>query len=224
MKLIDLLGVAVLASSSPAVTVLGFLGLGAFVAWIVAVDREERAAKRAAATIERSIRAGGQLRDRLGYLVLYDAPPRFGIVDDGALRTWPITREVSATVEGTGSVSVTRGRNLAAKAIGGAIVPGGLFFIGNAKDTVHDHRELYLILEGPDWAYSEQLQPSLGAAARQFALTIGVMARTADTTTAADDAEEQLRLLTQLLESGVLTQDEFDAKKAEILTRPGLPK
>lgn len=67
---------------------------------------------------------------------------------------WPITVDVRASVEAAGSISVTRGRNLAAKALGGALVPGGVFLFGNAKDTAHDNRELYLIVEGPDWAHT----------------------------------------------------------------------
>ncbi len=76
-------------------------------------------------------------------------------------------------------MSVTRGRNLAAKAIGGALVPGGVFVFGNAKDRVHNHRELYLIIDGPDWAYTLRLNPKSGEAARRFAQNLRLTARQA---------------------------------------------
>jgi hypothetical protein len=130
---------------------------------------------------EDRIRSQGRIAERLGPIVLYADPPKLWgpITYDptGPGRDWAITSEVTASVEAAGSISVTRGRNLAAKAAGGALFPGGVFLFGNARETVHDFRELYLILEGPDWGHTWQVDPNQGEEARRFAQAVNVMAR-----------------------------------------------
>ncbi len=93
--------------------------------------------------------------------------------------------------EAAGKVSVTRGRNLSAKAIGGALVPGGVFIFGNAKDRMHDHCELYLIIDGPDWAYTLRLDPNSGEAAHRFAQNVRLTARQAPTPEAPKSTRPQ---------------------------------
>lgn len=89
----------------------------------------------------------------LGALRVFDSPPSLVAIPAdmaaGEVLTWPITSEVRAEVEAVGSVSMTRDRNLAAKALGATVVPGGVFLFGNVKERVHDNRDLYLGIEGP---------------------------------------------------------------------------
>jgi hypothetical protein len=132
--------------------------------------------------VEKRLRSHGTFTDRVGDALLYVNPSRFGIATDavGNVRSWPLTPDTRASIETAGNVSVTRGRNLAAKAIGGALVPGGVFVFGNAKDRVHDNRELYLIVEDPEWAYTLRLNPALGGDARRFAQSLNLAARHSD--------------------------------------------
>jgi hypothetical protein len=156
---------------------LAVFGLIGAVFWVI---DKVRAAEDSRAR-EQRVRAVGRIRDRLGEAVLYANPPRFGILEPDRVnpRTWPLTPDVTVSVEAAGNASVTRGRNLAAKAIGGALVPGGVFLFGNAKNQVHDHRELYLIIDGPDWAYTLRVDPNSGEAARRFAQNLRLAARQA---------------------------------------------
>jgi hypothetical protein len=66
-------------------------------------------------------------------------------------RAFNLSRGTRAAVDATGNVAVTRGRNLGDKAMGTLVLgPIGLFAIGNAKETTHDFRELYLTVSSPD--------------------------------------------------------------------------
>ena len=88
-------------------------------------------------------------------------------------------------------MSVTRGRNLSAKAIGGALVPGGVFIFGNAKDRMHDHCELYLIIDGPDWAYTLRLNPNSGEQHTDSPENVRLTARQAPTPEAPKSTRPQ---------------------------------
>jgi hypothetical protein len=137
--------------------------------------------------------------------------------------------EVTATCDSAGNIAVTRGRNLAAKGVGTVLLgPIGLFGMGNAKERQVDTRELYLLVEGPGWAYTQKFQPDLGGPLRQFAQQINVVAakhhktqsdRTSVPAASAPDIAAQLRELATLRDDGVLTAEEFAASKAKLLER-----
>ncbi len=159
----------------------------------------------------------------LGNLTLF--PDR---LVDHELRHLPFNGPVEATADTAGNIAVTRGRNLAAKA-GGTMVfgPLGLFLAGNAKERATDSRELYLLVEGPGWAYTHQFAPDLGRAVRDFAATINITARSywqgqdvakarADPGTASEGVEELVQLA-ELHRAGTLTDAEFAAAKAKLL-------
>jgi len=79
-----------------------------------------------------------------------------------------------------------------------------------------DTRELYLIIEGRGWAISESVPPYQGKQAREFAAKINGQATTAAPT---GDPLTQLRELGELRDAGVVTTEEFEAKKAALLER-----
>lgn len=140
--------------------------------------------------MERSIDEGGQVECRYGDLVLYREPPKVEIYvpqeAPGGAPLAPrklsvtVTTDLTAEIETAGNVSVTRGRNLAAKAAGTVFTPAGvgIFLFGNAKHYTHDHRELYLILESAGEAEAIPIDPNFGAQARQFASAVNKLART----------------------------------------------
>lgn len=136
---------------------------------------------------DQSVSLEAKIRDRagrpthwLGEVVLTVDPERLVITNPAkaqVLRVHQLDPSVKASVDVAGNISVTRCRNLAKKAVAGAIIPGAIFVAGNAKETVHDHRELYLVVEADTWAEVQQLDPNLGAEARRFAQQINLAAR-----------------------------------------------
>jgi hypothetical protein len=146
---------------------------------------------------------------------------------DHESRNLPLCDEVTATVDTAGSIAVTRGRNLAAKGAGTLLLgPVGLFMAGNAKHRQVDNRELYLLVEGPEWAYTQAFHPDLGELLRNFAQKINVAARqagkrqeAASSTSDAGGLAAQLRELAELREQGVLTDEEFSQGKAKLLAQ-----
>jgi hypothetical protein len=82
-------------------------------------------------------------------------------------RHLPLGGDVEATVDTAGNIAVTRGRNLAAKGLGAVATTGaglgplGLLLFGNARHRQVDNRELYLLVEGPNWAYANAFNPDL---------------------------------------------------------------
>ena len=90
-----------------------------------------------------------------------------------------------------------------------------------------DARELYLLVEAEDWAYSAQAPPDWGLAARRFAQLVNVLSRIRNKHSAkphrdppqgeVNETLEQLKRLGDLPESGVLTEEEFMEQKARIL-------
>jgi type IV secretory pathway protease TraF len=194
------------------------------ISWLF--QRREDTAK--AQALGARVASKGAIASRLGDLVLYVDPPRLAAINaqDQRIKVWQVTAGVRASVEVAGSISVTRGRNLAAKAVGGAVVPGGVFLFGNARETAHDNRELFLIVEGPDWAHTHAVDPSAGVNARRFAQAINLAARKLEP--AADrrpappakmegDVIERLERLTTLRDSGALTAEEFETQKRAVL-------
>jgi hypothetical protein len=88
-----------------------------------------------------------------------------------------------------------------------------------------DHRELYLIVEGGGWAISAAVDPDHGTKARAFAArinaagSIAAAAGSIEEPAAAIDIPDQIRQLGELRDAGLLTEDEFVAKKTELLER-----
>ena len=54
--------------------------------------------------------------------------------------------------------------------------PIGVFGMGNAREQKTDARELYLLVEGPGWAYTKRTKPDAGSSVRQFASMVNVIA------------------------------------------------
>ena len=93
----------------------------------------------------------------------------------------------------------------------------------------HDHRELYLTIEGPGISLVLTVNPLDGKKAREFAAKVNKTARGLDAaqvasarsgpSAAAPDLLDQLETLGRLRDSGVLTEDEFVAQKANLLSQ-----
>lgn len=201
--------------------------------------------------IDEQIAAGGQLAAREGPIAVYKDPPRLDIWtrgENGARperTSFPLTPNVKADVEAAGNVSVTRGRDLGAKAMGTLALPGvGMFIAGNAKEKIHDNRELYLVIEGDDWARTLPVNPDHGVGVRRLAQTINLIARSAaespealiesteaissqeasfaatssPTADATDTIQDRLRRLDELKDTGVVTDDEYAGQRQRILS------
>jgi len=88
-----------------------------------------------------------------------------------------------------------------------------------------DGRELYLLIEGQGWGISVPVPATRGAEARAFAVRINAASTaatsppTATTQRPGDDAVDQIRRLGELRDAGLLTDEEFEAKKTELLQR-----
>src|SRR2546426_438490 len=74
---------------------------------------------------------------------------------------------VQARVETSGNVFITQRPTLTRMALGAAL-PGTALIPGLAfqKKKKHDHRQLYLIVEHPEWSIVESLDPRHETAAR----------------------------------------------------------
>jgi hypothetical protein len=152
---------------------------------------------------------------------------RLEVPDDalGGRRQCLFDGEVTAHVDTAGNLAKTRSRNLADKTVGVAFFgPLGLL-AGGPKDHITDTRELYVLVEGSDWAWSETATPALedGYTARRFAQLVNVVARLSGQGTALShdqpDYIAELRALGELRDEGVLTEAEFADRKAHILRR-----
>lgn len=86
-------------------------------------------------------------------------------------KMFPLAPEVSATVDTAGNLSRTR-RYTATRA---ALL--GPFSLFAPKGVKHDDRELFLIIEGPDWAELVQCNADAQARTRSFAQAINTAAR-----------------------------------------------
>jgi hypothetical protein len=209
-----------------------FAILGA-VTWVL----ERRSRGETQQTLKAEIARTGRVESHLGDVMLFTDPPRLGVVtrtvtgdlvhqSGASLEVRPITSDVKASTEAAGNMSVTRGRNLAQKALGTALVPGGAFLFGNAKETQHDFRELYLIVEAADWAITLAVDPDHGVAARQFAQIVNQRARELAPAKPPQehpvgDVLDRLERLTRLRDAGSLSDAEFESQKAAVLGQPG---
>lgn len=90
----------------------------------------------------------------------------------------PLTPGITAQVDASGDIQkYATSRSTATRVVGGALLGGGAgAIVGGVakKNTVHtnDTRQLFLIVTAPEWQEVVQLDPNLGAAARQFAATL----------------------------------------------------
>ena len=149
-------------------------------------------------------------------------------------RHLPFNGDVQAMADAAGNIAVTRGRNLAAKGMGTLLLgPIGLLAVGNAKQYETDTRELYLLVEGPGWAYTKAFNPSIGGPPRQFAQQINVAARQHAQRSGPPDSEaasattssptsvigSELRELAALRDEGILSAEEFEEQKQKLLKR-----
>jgi putative oligomerization/nucleic acid binding protein len=93
---------------------------------------------------------------------------------------------------------------------------------GGPEDHFTDSRELYVLVEGDEWAHVEALDPDPGYWARRFAqlVTGGRGARSRDRAVVPSAAElvEQLKEIARLRAEGALTESEFEAVKARLLS------
>jgi hypothetical protein len=101
--------------------------------------------------------------------------------------------------------------------------PLGAVLFGNAREKIHDGRELYLVLSDPAWSIVIPVHPDLGQETRAFAQAIGRVATslgpTAPAASQRDDLFDQLEHLGRLRDSGILTEEEFSTQKAGLLER-----
>lgn len=157
---------------------------------------------------------------------------------------------VRAAVDTAGNLAVGRRATLTRMAAGGllfgplgAVVAGA----GFKKDRAHDARELYLLVEAPEFDSVGEFEPRHGPQVREFVvdlhnayrtwhrLTVDKQEDASEIAPAAPKALEQrvgdsqlqdpaplsvadeLAKLAALKEQGILTQEEFDAQKARLL-------
>lgn len=79
--------------------------------------------------------------------------------------------QTAFTVESAGNMSATRRHTLTRAAVLGP------FSVFTPKATKHDDRELYFVVEHPEWASVTKLNPDAGANARQAAAAANLAAR-----------------------------------------------
>jgi hypothetical protein len=86
--------------------------------------------------------------------------------------------DLEASVETAGGITVTKHPTLTRMAAG-AILPGSALIPGLAfqKTETHDYRELYFVIEHPEWAAMAQVNPGSGATVRAIALALNQLAR-----------------------------------------------
>ena len=89
--------------------------------------------------------------------------------------THPLDAQVNATVDSAGNMMVTRRHTLTRFAL------IGVFSVFTPKATKHDNRELYFLIEHPEWASIAKLNPDRGMGARQAAQATNVAAHRVET-------------------------------------------
>jgi hypothetical protein len=144
-------------------------------------------------------------RQRLGKLLVIDIDGRRLLSEE---RSYPLIG-AKASVETAGNIE----RRITAT----RLLLTGPLALGLRKKT--DSRALYLIIEGPGWSLPLKLNPQTEAQARAFAAEINAIAATSSSSNAAADPLSLLAKLAELRDQGIITADEFEAKKAELLGR-----
>lgn len=94
---------------------------------------------------------------------------------------------------------------------------------GGPEDHFTDSRELYVLVEGDEWAHVEALDPDAGYWARRFAQLVNRRARGRESrdravVPSAAELVEQLKEIARLRAEGALTESEFEAVKARLLS------
>jgi hypothetical protein len=94
---------------------------------------------------------------------------------------------------------------------------------GGPEDHFTDSRELYVLVEGDEWAHVEALDPDAGYWARRFAQLViwrarGEKGRDRAVVPSAAELVEQLKEIARLRAEGALTESEFEAVKARLLS------
>ena len=150
----------------------------------------------------------GRFLARFGPVKLYE-----DWIDAGGGNAGPV-EGASATVDASGAF-------YARKTFTRAVLLGPL-----ATQAKKDGRELFLLIETPQFVKSFAVDPKMSGAARTFAAMVSTQGRRSGATEApeADPAmpalptpADRLFQLKQLLDAGVITEEDFDAKKSELL-------
>jgi hypothetical protein len=133
---------------------------------------------------------------------------------------------VQASMETAGQIRTSKRPTLTRMAIG-SVLPGTALIPGLAmqKTTSHDDRELYFVLEHPEWAKAIRIDPKYTDGIRQLVLTVNQAANeigfrnrpAAEASPAAPDPLDRLKKLGELRDAGVLSETEFDEQKANLL-------
>lgn len=94
---------------------------------------------------------------------------------------------------------------------------------GGPEDHFTDSRELYVLVEGDEWAHVEALDPDAGYWARRFAQLVnwrgaGRESRDRAVVPSAAELVEQLKEIARQRAEGALTESEFEAVKARLLS------
>ncbi len=94
---------------------------------------------------------------------------------------------------------------------------------GGPEDHFTDSRELYVLVEGDEWAHVEALDPDAGYWARRFAQLVNWRARgekavIEPSSPSAAELVEQLKEIARLRAEGALTESKFEAVKARLLS------
>jgi hypothetical protein len=124
-------------------------------------------------------------------------------------------------------VNVDTEGNLTRRPRVGAVLVFGV--LGLAASKTVDQREVFVSVEGQGFGFAVQLPPWRAAEARTFASRFnGIQAEAAmpmsstaerTTPTPQDDPFDQLRKLGELREADLISQEQFDAKRVELLGR-----
>jgi hypothetical protein len=230
-------GIIVLATPSAGdkaarVPILGTLYLGlaagsfALLRWLqLGLEAESASSRFDRIVRDLSAKAVESARTVAGYAAAAKNGDAFAgvLLQDGRIRfsgnEYTITPGVRAVVETSGQIlqrfTVTRLALLG---------PFGL-----ALPKSKDRREVFLTIEGDDFAFVVPVDPTTQMAARQFAARVNAVSKQAaiggmtegppTTEPTVNGVEHALTELQRLLERGLITSAEFDAKRAEILSR-----
>ncbi len=125
-------------------------------------------------------------------------------------KTFTLTPEVQATVDTAGNLSSTRRHTVTRFALLG---PLSLF---TPKKTKHDDRELFLLVEGPDWAELVKCDVKQQSATRQLAQSINVAARQVEQTLA--DRRQRVAAAQQALASSRADKTAIGEAERELQT------
>jgi hypothetical protein len=145
----------------------------------------------------------------------------------------PVDAYVRASMQTAGAIS--KRPTLTRMAIG-SMLPGTALIPGLAFQKKTDSRELYFVIEHPEWSKIVQLQPDAHGAARQLVVSVNqasarvafesqkrreeeAASPSAPPAPPALDYLDELKRLGELRDAGVLTEAEFTEQKARILRR-----